>query len=143
MAWVRKHAHTGRRRLMDQLLSKVALIASKYLDSLKHEPVYPSSEALARLSQLDGALPAIGTDRERVIELLAAVGSPATVKSAGGRYFGYVIGGSLPAALAANWLAGTWDQNPFAVSASPLAAKVEEVALRWLIEALHLPADCG
>jgi len=128
---------------VDQLLSKVAVIASKYLDNLKHDPVYPSSEALARLSQLDGTLPEIGTDPERVIDFLAAVGSPATVKSAGGRYFGYVIGGSLPAALAANWLAGAWDQNAFAVSASPLGARIEEVALRWLIEVLHLPGDSG
>ena len=78
-----------------------------------------------------------------MIALLDEIGSPAAMGSAGPRYFGFVIGGSLPAALAANWLAGAWDQNAGLVAASPIAAKLEEVAMRWLLDVLGLPAGCG
>ena len=81
--------------------------------------------------------------RSRLLALLDEAGSPATVATAGGRYFGFVIGGSLPAALAANWLAGAWDQNAGLAAASPVAARLEAVALRWLLDALGLPADAG
>jgi glutamate/tyrosine decarboxylase-like PLP-dependent enzyme len=63
--------------------------------------------------------------------------------SAGGRFFGFVVGGSLPATVAANWLAGAWDQNAGIVVLSPIAAKLEEVAMRWMLELLGLPPDCG
>jgi glutamate/tyrosine decarboxylase-like PLP-dependent enzyme len=78
-----------------------------------------------------------------VIALLDEIGSPATVASAGGRYFGFVIGGSLPATLAANWLAGAWDQDAGLVVISPAAAAIEETALRWLVDVLGLPAGTG
>ena len=71
------------------------------------------------------------------------VGSPATVASAAGRYFGFVTGGALPAALAANWLAGAWDQNAGAAVMSPVAAALEDVALRWLTDVLALPSGCA
>src|SRR5204863_9917261 len=63
--------------------------------------------------------------------------------SAGARFFGFVTGGSLPAALAANWLAGAWDQNAFAFISSPVAAMLEEIALRWLLDVLGLPVSGG
>jgi aromatic-L-amino-acid decarboxylase len=68
-----------------------------------------------------------------VLALLDRLGSPATIATAGPRFFGFVIGGSLPAAVAANWLATAWDQNAFANSSSPTSARVEEVALAWLV----------
>jgi glutamate/tyrosine decarboxylase-like PLP-dependent enzyme len=73
--------------------------------------------------------------------MLDEFGSPATVATTGGRYFGYVIGGVLPAALGANWLAGAWDQNAALRGMSPIAAELEDVVLRWICEALNLPAD--
>ena len=75
--------------------------------------------------------------------MLDEIGSPATVATAGGRYFGFVVGGVLPATLAANWLAGAWDQNAGLVVMSPIAAKLEEVALRWLVDIFGLPLECG
>jgi glutamate/tyrosine decarboxylase-like PLP-dependent enzyme len=92
---------------------------------------------------LNGPLPEEPTDPEAVLAQLDEIGSPATVASAGGRYFGFVIGGSLPAALAANWLAGAWDQNAGLVAASPVGAVLEEIALRWLLEVLSLPPESG
>jgi glutamate/tyrosine decarboxylase-like PLP-dependent enzyme len=74
---------------------------------------------------------------------LDEVGSPATVASAGGRYFGFVVGGTLPVALAANWLAGAWDQNAMSSVSSPVATKVEEIVIPWLLDLLHLPAGCA
>ncbi len=128
---------------MDDLLKHVAERASRYLDDLGERSVAPSPEALARLTRLDGPLPDGPTDPEAVIALLDDVGAPATMGTAGGRYFGFVIGGALPAALAANWLAGAWDQNAGSGVSSPMAATVEEIALRWLLDVLGLPPQCG
>ncbi|MBZ0282355.1 MAG: aminotransferase class V-fold PLP-dependent enzyme [Anaerolineae bacterium] len=128
---------------MEQLLKSVAERATRYLDTLENRNVAPTPAALQALSRLDEAFPEHSTDAEAVIALLDEVGSPATVASAGSRYFGFVVGGSLPAALAANWLAGAWDQNAGLVALSPIAAKLEMVAMRWLLDALHLPPECG
>src|SRR5574341_188791 len=127
----------------NDLLHRTAAYAAAYLDSLPDRPVFPSSDALAALDALGGPLPDQPADPAVVIDLLDRVGSPATVASAGGRYFGFVTGGSLPAALAANWLAGAWDQNVHLVIASPVGAYLEEVALRWLVDVLRLPGGAG
>ncbi|RPJ39763.1 MAG: aspartate aminotransferase family protein, partial [Chloroflexi bacterium] len=104
---------------------------------------FPSADALAGLAAFDEALPDDPHDPIETLALLDEAASPATVSTAGGRYFGFVIGGALPAALAANWLAGSWDQNAGMVASSPAAAKLEDVALRWLVEVLGLPAGTG
>jgi glutamate/tyrosine decarboxylase-like PLP-dependent enzyme len=82
-------------------------------------------------------------DPEQVLRLLDELGSPATVATAGPRFFGFVVGGSLPVALAANWLAGAWDQNSAFHRLAPSTAMVEEVALRWLLDLLGLPPTCA
>ena len=128
---------------MNDLLKHVAQRAGRYLEDLGERRVAPSPEALAGLTRLDGPLPDGPTDPEAVIALLDEVGAPATMGTAGGRYFGFVIGGALPTALAANWLAGAWDQNAGSGVSSPMAATVEEIALRWLLDVLGLPPQCG
>ena len=128
---------------MTDLLSHVARRAGRYLQELNERPVGPRPEALDRLSLLDEPLPECPTAPETVIDLLDRVASPATMASAGGRFFGFVHGGCVPAALAANWLAGAWDQNAVLFATSPAASRLEEVAHRWLTEVLDLPEDCG
>jgi glutamate/tyrosine decarboxylase-like PLP-dependent enzyme len=128
---------------MKNLLKAAAERSIRYLEGLGTQDVAPSPEAINHVSQLDEALPDHPTDPETVLGLLDDIGSPATVTTAGGRYFGFVIGGSLPATLAANWLAGAWDQNAGLDVSSPVAAALEQVALRWLLDVLSLPAEAG
>jgi glutamate/tyrosine decarboxylase-like PLP-dependent enzyme len=123
------------------LLREAAERSIRYVEGVGDRRAFPDAEALRRLAELDLPLPETPTEPERVLALLDAVGSPATVASTGGRYFGFVIGGTLPAAHAASWLATTWDQNAVFERTSPVAAKLEEVALRWILEVLGLPPD--
>ncbi|HLW47173.1 MAG TPA: aminotransferase class V-fold PLP-dependent enzyme [bacterium] len=124
---------------MGAILRDAAARATRYLEQLERRRVAPSPDAVNRLPELGGPLPDQPMDPEGVLAALDTIGSPATVASAGGRYFGFVIGGSLPAALAANWLAGAWDQNAGLWVSSPTSAALEEIAVRWLIDALRLP----
>jgi glutamate/tyrosine decarboxylase-like PLP-dependent enzyme len=128
---------------MDNLLSQTAQKAAKYLRELDTRPVFPSSAVIENLKNLDGAFPENPTEPETVLTMLDQFASPATVASAGRRYYGFVTGGSLPAALAANWLAGAWDNNTHLMAGSPAAVALEEISLRWLLEALHLPSESG
>lgn len=128
---------------MERLLRSVAERAIHYLDNLENRSAAPTPQALNDLSRFDEPLPIKSTDAETVIALLDEIGSPATMATAGSRFFGFVVGGSIPAALAANWLAGAWDQNAGLKVLSPINAKLEEVAMRWLLDMLGLPAGCG
>ncbi len=128
---------------MDNLLHNAAERALTYLHTRDERPVYPTPEAIAGLSALDTPLPERPSDPVAVLKLLDEVGAPATVASTGGRYFGFVTGGALPATVAANWLAGALDQNSFSLASSPLAVAIETIALRWLLDVLGLPADAG
>ena len=126
---------------MQALLSEVTRRALRYLQGLESRSVAASPAALQQLGELGGSLPDEGESPHAIVELLDRVAAPATVACAGPRYFGFVTGGVLPAALAANWLAGAWDQNAFSVASSPLGAALEETTLDWLREIFGLPAE--
>ena len=123
---------------MNKLLSETAQRAIRYIQTIDERNVFPTESAIAALSHFNEPFPATPTTAEEVIRLLDDIGSPATVASTGRRYFGFVTGGVLPAALAANWLAGTWDQNSSLTAISPLATKLEEITLGWLIDLFGL-----
>jgi glutamate/tyrosine decarboxylase-like PLP-dependent enzyme len=128
---------------MDDLLREAAARAIRYRRGVANRPVWPTPAALDALGQLDEALPTAPQNDVAVLALLDDIASPATVATSGGRYFGFVVGSSLPATLAANWLAGAWDQNAGGFIQSPAASRLEEVATRWMLDVLGLPDGCG
>ena len=117
--------------------------ARRYVRDIGERRVAPADNELAALSKFHEPFPERSSDPGEVIAMLDDLGSPATVATTGGRYFGFVIGGALPASMAASWLANAWDQNLALRVMSPVAAELEEVVLRWVSEALGLPADCA
>lgn len=128
---------------MDELLGDAARRAAAYLGTLGDRRINPHPNDVARLEHLGGAVPETPADPQAILALLDEVGSPGTIASTGGRYFGFVIGGAVPAALAANWLAGAWDQNAALRVMSPTAARLEEIVIEWMIEMLGLPPGSG
>ncbi len=128
---------------MRRLLEDASQRAIRYLEDLDKRDVVPYQEATSQLAMLENDLPEDSTSAEDVLAELDEFVSPATMAMAGPRFFGFVIGGSLPAALAANWLAGAWDQNSAYYDVTPGTAWLEELALRWLIRIFELPPKCG
>jgi glutamate/tyrosine decarboxylase-like PLP-dependent enzyme len=128
---------------MTHWLQDAAERGIRYVQGVNERRVFPEQEAIDALSQFNEALQADPLPAETVIALLDEVGSPATVATTGGRYFGFVTGAVLPAALAASWLATAWDQNAGVNTMSPTTAYLEEIAMRWLLDVLHLPAESG
>jgi glutamate/tyrosine decarboxylase-like PLP-dependent enzyme len=124
-------------------LEIAAARARAFLDGLPTRPVGRPADVKALRERLDGPLPDEGEDPSAVLDALAAGADPGIVASAGPRYFGFVVGGSLPAALAADWLTSAWDQNAVLHVLSPAASVVEEVAGRWLLDLLGLPAEAS
>jgi glutamate/tyrosine decarboxylase-like PLP-dependent enzyme len=127
----------------DKLLTDTAARAARYVQEIADRQVAPSPESIAQLDKLGGALNDHPCDPGALIALLDDYGSPATVASTGPRYFGFVTGGSLPAPMAANWLAGAWDQNAALFAQSPVASRMEEIAGAWLLDVLALPKTAG
>ena len=111
-----------------------------YLQTLRQRPVFPSQQALKALEQFDEPLPEDPAPARQLLSRLHELGSPATTALGGGRYFGFVNGGLLPAALGARLLADFWDQNAALEIMSPIAAKLEAVCEGWLVELFGLPA---
>jgi glutamate/tyrosine decarboxylase-like PLP-dependent enzyme len=115
--------------------------AIAYLEGLPERPVGSRARLEELRASLGGPLPEGPADPRQVVAALAAAAEPGLVASTSGRFFGFVIGGATPAALAADWLTGVWDQNAGLHAAGPAAGVVEEVAGRWLAELLALPGD--
>ena len=126
-----------------ELLRRTAEIAADFVETLDERPVSPPASVEELRETLGGELPDGPTDPIQVVEQLAQGVEPGVVGIPGGRYFGFVIGGALPAALAADWLTSTWDQNAGLVVAGPAAAVTEEVAGQWIKELLGIPADAS
>jgi glutamate/tyrosine decarboxylase-like PLP-dependent enzyme len=125
----------------DALLHRTVELAADFLDRLPDRPVARKVDLAALRAALGGPVPQAPSDPASVIEALAREAEVGLVGTAGPRYFGFVIGGGVPAALAADWLASAWDQNAAMYVMSPAAAVVEEVAGRWLVELFGLPAE--
>ena len=128
-------------REISALLDQAHRYASEYLNDVDTREVFPTEGSITNLSVFDEPMPVKGSDPVQTLALLHSHGSPATVAQGGGRYFGFVNGGAHPPALAARWLADTWDQNSALYVMSPIAAKLESVCEVWLNELFHLPAE--
>jgi glutamate/tyrosine decarboxylase-like PLP-dependent enzyme len=124
-------------------IDNVAALAKEYMASLDDSPVFPGKSALENLTRLDVPLQEEPIDAADVLSVLNEIGSPATVRSTGGRYFGFVIGGSLPAAMGAKWLATAWDQNGGLTVTSPIASALESITGKWLLQLFGLPLESG
>jgi glutamate/tyrosine decarboxylase-like PLP-dependent enzyme len=125
------------------LLQRTAEIASDFLESLDDRPIFPRTSAAELREALGGPLPDGPTEPEEVVEQLAAAADPGIVAMPSGRYFGFVIGGGLPAALAADWLTSAWDQNAGLYVGGPAASVVEQVLREWVCDLLGLPKDAS
>jgi glutamate/tyrosine decarboxylase-like PLP-dependent enzyme len=129
--------------LMKELLEDASRRAIRYLETIDNRHVGPKAEALAAMKAFDEPMPLRPTPDAETLAKLDEKGSPATMGITGGRFFGFVIGGSLPVTVAANWLATAWDQNSGLYRITPITAYLEEIALRWLIDLLGLPTGTG
>ncbi|MCO5264657.1 MAG: pyridoxal-dependent decarboxylase, partial [Lentimicrobium sp.] len=125
------------KKIFDQARDYAYAYATRSLD----RNVYPTQEALDNLHIFDESLPSSSTEAGDVLAMLHQYGSPATVSQIGGRYFGLVNGGVIPAGLAAKWLNDFWDQNTPLYVTSPLVSTLETVVEKWLRQLLGLPDE--
>ena len=130
-------------RSYQEALTEAAARARHYLQTIRERHVGVPQEALDKLPALGGPLPEHGQDVQSILRLLDEIGSPATIASMGGRFFGGVVGGALPATVAAHWLADAWDQNACLFDFSPVSAYLEDIVLGWLLRLFGLPPNCG
>lgn len=128
---------------MDAALDRAVVHARAYLSTLSTAPVAPTASRQELLSRLDVRLTDQGERADTIVDELAAAVTGGLVGSAGGRFFAWVIGGALPSAVAAEWLMSAWDQNAAIYATSPASSVVEEVAGKWLLEVLRLPAEAS
>jgi glutamate/tyrosine decarboxylase-like PLP-dependent enzyme len=126
-----------------RLLEDAARRGITYRESCNDRSVAPAADAVAQVERFNEPLPETGTPDDEVIAMLDEIGSPATMAMCGGRFFGFVIGSSLPVTVASNWLATAWDQNAVMHEVTPATATLEQVAIRWLVDLLGLPESSG
>ncbi len=129
------------RNLTRKLFDDAAQRGITYRESIEDRAVAPSAAAVAAAEKFVEPMPEKGTDDLEVLAMLDDVGSPATVAMAGPRYFGFVIGGSLPVTVATNWLATAWDQNVGMHEVTPAISTLERVAMDWMIDLFGLPNE--
>ena len=129
------HAPLGMRTLLEDAAQR----AIRYLETVNDRPVAPIASSVARIAEFDTLLPTGPTSAHDALALLDAIGSPGSMAMASSRFFGFVIGGALPATVASNWLSTAWDQNAAYFNSTPVVAQIEQTALRWLVELLGLP----
>ena len=129
--------------MSDEVLRRAAELASAFLRELPERHVGARADRAALMAAMSGPLPEDGEDPLTVVEALASAADPGLIAMPGPRYFGFVIGGSLPSTVAAEWLTAAWDQNAGIYTTSPAASVVEEVAAGWLLELLDLPATAS
>jgi glutamate/tyrosine decarboxylase-like PLP-dependent enzyme len=128
---------------MRDLLDHTKELALEYLRSLPTRRVAPSASSEEMLTSFDGPLPESPSDPKEVIDDMARRAEPGLMAKSGPRFFGFVIGGSVPAATAADWLTTAWDQNSGLAGVTPAAVAMEAVAARWLKQLLNLPSDAS
>ena len=128
-----------------EILDLAHKYSKEYLNDNNKTHVFPSQSALNALQVFEEELPKVGIKASEMLSMLNTFGAPATVRYGSGRYFGFVNGGVFPAALAARWIADTWDQNGALHLMSPVVSKLETVCENWLIKIFNLPKDaaCG
>ncbi len=127
----------------EAILHRAMHHAGAFLRELPDRPVAPRATRDELMQALNVPLTEEGEDDTKVLDAMAACASRGTMATAGPRFFGFVIGGSLPVTVATDWLVSAWDQNSGIYAASPLVAVLEEVAREWLLDLLHLPAEAS
>lgn len=123
----------------DPALTSAAQAALSWLDGLDRRPVAPRADARAMLAAFDQPLPERGTDAAEVVRDLAERAEPGLMATGSGRFHGWVIGGALPAGIAADWLVSAWDQNSAMAAPFPATTMIEQVAGGWVLDLLDLP----
>ncbi len=126
-----------------ELFHDVARRAADYLRNVPTRAVRPAPSVVQAMGELAGPMPEHSSSANEIVALLDRFASPATVATTGGRFYGFVNGGCVPASMAAGWLAAAWDQNTALRVMSPAGAILEDIALGWARDALGLPAGCG
>jgi glutamate/tyrosine decarboxylase-like PLP-dependent enzyme len=129
--------------MMEELWRSTFQSAVQYRNSLSDRPVGVLATRDDLESFLDAVLPESGESPETAIQTLMAGVEKGLISSAGPRYFGFVVGGSSPVSVAADWLTSSWDQNAQVYASSPAASVIEDIVARWLLELLSLPKDSG
>ncbi len=124
-----------------ELFEQAKSQAFAYMNGVHDRNVYPTDQAIKNLAVFDEPFPAEPGDPAEILQRLHEYGSPATVAQTGGRYFGFVNGGSVPAALAARWLADVWDQNAGMYVSSPITSQLEATCEKWLVDLFGLPTS--